>query len=284
MGSEMCIRDRYIGGMASSVINLKRMKVKAGRTRESKDGLFTDSFSITGYFGADVNSFKNADTVSLTIGPWSETINRDKIIHKGKKSKYAYKGPPGGITAMILDFDKGIFTVAGKKCNLTGLMAPVSVILTFGDFYGYTVVAESDINGKKQLPAQLLSSYANFLRVDKIVCKPGEGNNIENLTIQGAITALDTIDLTETGLIINWGSGQCEIAKENFTERNSKYTAKIPSSDTDPFRANVLIDFHKCAFKIVLKNTSIAYQASPVWFSLECGSFNHGIEVTFKEN
>jgi len=271
----------YAGGLASSVMNMKTMKVKAGKIRETEDGLFVDSFNIKGYFVADVNSFKNADIVTIAIGPWSETIDRNKIVKKGKKSKYAYKGPPGGITAMKLDFDKGMFTIVGKKCNLTGLMAPVSLIITFGDFYGYTVVAEGVINGKKQLPAQFLSSYTDFLRVDKIVCKSGEDNNIENLTIQGAITALDDIDLTETGLIIDWGSGQCEIAKENFKEKNYKYTAVISSSNTDPFSANISIDFNKTVFKIVLKNTSIAYQASPVWFGLECGLFDHGIEVTF---
>jgi len=130
---------------------------------------------------------------------------------------------------------------------------------------------------------QLLTSYMNFLRVKKVVCKPGEDNNIENVTIQGSITALDDIDLTATGLIIYWGAEPCEIAKEEFTKKNSKYIAKVPSSDTDPFSANISIDFTKCEFKIVLKKTSIPYQASPVWFGLECGSFVLDVEVAFKE-
>ncbi len=274
----------YAGGLASSVINMKKMKVKAGKVRESEEGLFSDSFTITGYFGADVNSFESADTVNITIGPWTETINRTDFVKKGKKSKYQYKGPPGGITAMKLDFDKGVFVITGKKCNLTGLTAPVSVIFTFGDFYGYTVVAESVINGNKQLPVQFLTSYTDFLRVDKIACKSGEDTHIAFLSIQGAITALDNIDLTVTGLIIDWGAGQYEIAKENFKKKNNKYTATIPSSDSDPSSAKISIDFDKSVFKIILKNTSIVYQVSPVLFALECGSFDYGVEVTFEGN
>jgi predicted outer membrane repeat protein len=272
----------YVGGLASSVINLKKMKVKASKTREAVDGMYKDVFSLQGSFDAQVSSFTNADTVSITIGPWSETLNRSDVVQKGKKSKYMYKGPPGGIKSLLLDFDKGTFTVTGKNCDLTGLTAPVPVILIFGDYYGYTAVYEDEINGKKPIPVLFLASYNDFLRVDKVACKAGDGNTVASLTVQGAITMIEEIDLRTAGLTITWGTAQYEIAPEAFTEKNGKFTAKTKASDTDPSSANVSIDFVKCRFKIVLKNTSMVYQASPVWFGLQCGSFDQGVEVGFE--
>lgn len=276
----------YVGSLTSSIMNMKSMKVKAGKTRVLKDGLLGDQYSIKGYFNANVNSFETADTVFLTIGPWSEAIQRSEFVKKGKKSKYMYKGSLGGVTKILFDFDKGTFTLTGKKCDLTGLAAPVSIILIFGDFYGYAFVDESVINKKKLLPVQFLSGYENYLRVDKVVCKRGDDDTVEYLKLQGAIASLDNIDLVETGLIIHWGSRQCEIPRENFKKHKTKnkYTAKVSATETDPFRATILIDFDRCKYKFTLKKTSIAYQASPVWFNLEFGSFDHDdIEVVFEE-
>ena len=258
------------------------MTVKAGKTRQGR----TDSCRVSGTFAAWAESFEAADTVSLRAGAWSETLRTADFQQAGKGIKYSYKGPSGGITAMTLDFIKGIFTTTGKELSLTGTTAPVSVALVMGDYYGYATAEDEGvddvINSKKSLPVQLLSGYADTLAVTKIKVKQGTENKVASLTIQGTFTSVETVDLNATGLTVHWGTDSYTVADEYFTEKGTdKFVGKKSSFAADPTSANVTIDFVKCTFKIVLKNTELTWQEEPVAFGMEFDSFHRQEEVSF---
>ena len=256
-------------------IGVTKVTVKADKDREDP----ADICTIAGNFVAAVESFLAADTVSLRTGTWYETLSAASFRQSGKKSKYTYKGPSGGITSMTLDFVKGIFSASGKDIDLSGMTAPLPVALVMGDYYGYATAADEGandvINSKKSLPVQLLSGNADTLQVTKMKAKEGPENYVSSLIIQGTLTSIETVDLTATGLTIHWGTDSHTIAGKYFTEKGTdKYVGKKKSFAADPNSANVTIDFIKCTFKIVLKNTTLTWQDAPATFGLEFGSYN----------
>jgi parallel beta-helix repeat protein/predicted outer membrane repeat protein len=264
-------------------IAVSKMTVKAGKTREQQ----ADSCNISGTFAAAVESFAAADTLAVRAGTWYETLRITDFQPSGKGMKYTYKGPSGGITLMSLDFIKGIFTASGKELRLTGMTAPAPVALVMGDYYGFASAADQGandvINSKKSLPVQLLSGYADTLQVTKSKAKEGTENNVASLTIQGTVTSMETVDLTSTGLTVHWGTDSYTIDTQYFTEKGTeKFVAKKKSFAADPTSVNVTMDFLKCTFKIVLKNTELNWQESPVAFGLEFGSFNRQEEISFE--
>jgi predicted outer membrane repeat protein len=263
-------------------LDVDKITVKAGKTRQAKG----DSGSVSGSLNASESSFLAANTITLRTGEMAETLNRTAFTQSGKNPKYTYKGPSGGITSLILDFKKGVYSSSGKDLDLTGMSAPAPVALLFGDYYGYADAedqgANDVINGKKSLPVQLLVGHEDYLHATKIKCKQGKSGNVGNLTCQGGIAVETFVDLATSGLTIHWGMEQYVLQGGNFTAKGTnKYVGKVKPSGGDSSSATVTIDYNKCTFKVVLKNTNMAWQASPVDFGLEFDSFNEQEVVNF---
>ena len=269
-------------GAYESDLAATKITIKAGKTRNGN----SDSFSIKGECNAAGNTFEGADTIIVRVGPYSTTIDRTAFNQSGTKAKYSYKAAPPGLTSIKLDLDKNTFTTAAKNIDLTGLTAPVVVSLTFGDYYGTTKAADQGatdvVNGKKLVPIQLLSGWSDTLRVDKVKCTAGSESKIANLTIQGTITTATDIDLTTVPVIVQWGAATYTIDTGAFVPKGTgKYVYKKKPAAGDRLSVNATIDLAKCAFKIIMKNTQLTWQPSPVTAGLTFDTFDEETSVSF---
>ncbi len=259
-------------------IAITKMAVKAGKSRE----VIADSFSLTGTFDAMADDFTAADSVSVNVGLYEETIDTIEFKPSGKKPVYKYKGTKGAITALTLDMNKGMFKIDAKNVDLTGMSDPVDIVLTFGEYIGIGEATEEVVNGKKYLPMQLQSGFDNALRVEKVVCKQGKDNNVGNLLVKGSLAASDDIDLRTTSLLLHWGTAEHAVGLGEFELKGkTKYQYRKKPDDVDPATIVISIDPTKCTFQVVAKNTTWPWQDSPVTFGLEFSSFNETEEVTF---
>jgi hypothetical protein len=262
---------------------VESVTIKAGKSREAQK----DSFSLEGVLEAEEADFLAADYVTLRFGPWAEALDASAFKQSGKKPKYSYKGPSGGVTSMVLDFSKDTFSAAGKNLDLSGTSAPMILIFLIGDtYYAYTEASDEEpedvINGDKTLPIQLLLGFEDALEVTKVKAKQGKENNVGNLTVQGLIAVEAFVDLTTTGLTIHWGTESYSLAGADFNARGTnKYIGKVKPSGGDSSSATVTLDFNKCTFKVTLKNTDMTWQVSPVNFGLEFDGFNQSQSVEF---
>ena len=266
-----------LGPQDTNEITISKMTIKAGKTRAAE----ADSFLVTGTFDAAAEDFTAADSVYVSVGFYDETIDCDDFKQAGKKPKYIYKGA-GSITSLTLDINKGTFIIIAKNIDLTGLSNPVEVWLIFGEYVGMEEAAEDVINAKKYLPMQLQSGYADDLRVEKVVCKPGKENNVKNLVISGSIATADDIDLRVASLLLHWGASDHAVGLGEFELKGkTKYQYKKSPNDVDPANIVISIDLVKCTFKIIAKNTKWPWQTGPVAFALEFGTFHETEEVAF---
>jgi len=283
--------DRIINGIvdmgayedAFQDILLTKMTCKAGKTREAE----ADSFSFEGNFvDADADDFTNADTVTVQVGSCVEEISVVDFKQKGKNPKYNYKGGKVGITSVKLDFTKNTFSVSAKNVDLSGLTAPVTIVVEFGNHVGLGLAQDDGdndvINSKKSMPMQLLSGNTDGLRVDKVVCKPGKENNVGNLVVSGAISTAEDMDLRTVSLLLHWGTAEHAVGLNEFELKGkTKYQYKKSPDDMDPATIVITIDPVKCTFQVIAKNTTWPWEAGPVTFGLEFGTFNETEEVTF---
>ncbi len=259
-------------------LTVTKMTVKAGKTREA----LADSFTVMGTFDATADDFTAADTVYVNVGLYEETIDGADFKQAGKKPKFTYKDK-GSITSLSLDMKKGRFKIIAKNVDLTGTSAPVEVVLVFGEYVGLGQAVEDVINAKKYLPMQLQSGFADALRVEKAICKPGKENNVKNLVISGSLATADEIDLRTASLLLRWGTAEHAVGLGEFVLKGkTKYQYKKRPDDLDPATIVISIDPTKCTFQIVARNTLWTWQNSPVNFGLEFGSFNETEEVAFE--
>ena len=267
---------------APEELAVESIQIKAGKTREAQK----DSFSLSGILEAEEADFLAADYIALRCGPWVEVLDASAFKQSGKKSKYSYKGPAGGVTKMVLDFSKNTFSADGKSLVLSGTTTPIILVFLIGDtYYAYAAVSdESMINGKKDLPIQLLAGNTNAMKVDKVVCKPGKDNNVGNLVVKGQLAAAGEVDLTTTDLTLHWGDSEYPILTDDEGFRlvgKTKYQHKKSPDVDDPATIVISIDFVKCTFQVVAKNTNWLWEDALVNFGLEFGSFNEQEEVDF---
>jgi len=258
-------------------ITITKMTAKAGKTR----GTWTDSFKITGLWDAQVSQLAEAEVITISVGSYQEMISLYDFHIMGKKPLFNYRGGSSGIKSAKLDLDKGIFNITAKNVDLTGLSAPVPIEIEVGNYLGKSYASEVVINGTKTLPFPFLAGYSDKAWIEKAAVKQGKANNVGNLVVSGSIATVDDVDLTTTALTIHWGTNSYDISPGYFINRGNKYMCKKKSYAADPVNAIVTMDFGKCTFKVVLKNTSMNWESSPVLFGLEFGSFNEFMAVTF---
>lgn len=158
-------RDKVINGIVDMGahesgyrdIHLTKMTYKAGKTRDAE----ADSFSFRGDFvDADADDFTSADTVTVWVGTYSEEIPVADFKQKGKKPKYNYKGGKEGITSVKLDFTKNTFRVSAKNVDLSGLTAPISVVIEFGGHVGLGLAQDEGrgrYHQRQEVPANAIS-------------------------------------------------------------------------------------------------------------------------------
>ncbi len=270
-----------LGAYEKGVVDLivAKMTLKAGRSRQA----VADTFQANGTCQAAPADFTAAENILVRVGTFFETLAREDFRQSGSKPVYAYRRTTGLISSLKLDLSKHTFQMKSRKQDLTGLIAPLPVVLEIGDYCAYGLAddegAEDVINGKKYVPMQYLYGYEDALRIEKISCKQGTEEGVVSLTLQGSLAAADLVNLSTQGVTLTWGAADI-ITSQLFTDKNNgKYQfSKKPSTD-DPSTINVTIDYAKCTFKITAKKINLGWQASPVTFRMQFAGYDQTATV-----
>ena len=272
-------------------IRIQKCRVKAGKTKKGEPDrgslgfVARDSISVYGQMDATVDDINNADEIYVEIRSdsndylvYSEAI--DLYLFRANRGKYTYKkkipkGVPGAITSFILDLNKHTFSLQAKDANLTGLDCLLSVEIEIGDYFGAGQAGEDIVNGKKPIPIQLMSGYADTFRVDKVRIKSGKRG--DSLSVKGAF-ALENEPNSIGDVVITLGSQDFSIPGGKFISKGSTEICK--KVEINNGIASAKFDPVKCSFIITIKNASIDSTSGTVNFGISAfGSFNQTVEV-----
>lgn len=274
-----------LGAYENNVLPLtvNKLSIKAGKTRDPQSPL--DSFVLLGTFAGEYPDLGQSASLRLRVGLWlSGPINRGDFKQTPGKPIYSYSSKANGIKSLKIDLVKGVLMATGKNADLTGLAAPVSVELVVN---GYRALGGADdsgdadvINSAKPVPIQLLSGYADALRVDKASATEAAGA-VGSLSVQGGIAALELPDFTVTGVTVYWGAAQYTIGPEYFLPSSTagKFTWKKKGAAGSESSGSGLFDFNKGVFKVSLKNTPMPWQESATRFGLAFDGFSETAAV-----
>lgn len=97
-----------------------------------------DKFSLKGKFHLPANTANpSSEAVSLTVGPYSQTIAATSLTAKetAQKVTWTFKGAKGGLTRLVLvrTGDEWTLTALAANVNLAGITEPIAIRLTIGD-------------------------------------------------------------------------------------------------------------------------------------------------------
>ncbi len=261
---------------------LNKMTIKAGKT----DG--TDSFSLSGWLDGIVPAdFVNGDAITVQLGNVTSWTINQPLRQSGSKPKYSFKGTPGVTPNLKFDLDKGTFSISGKKMDLDGLAAPVRVELVFGNYFGWCDAQDEGdndvINSRKPIPMQFLVGEEDAIRVDKVICKENtQTNTVKSLIVAGGIAMAAPANLSLVPCTFSWDNQPFVIPAGGLVDKGaSKFMYVKKATKADPFAVVVTFDLIKCTFQIVMANTNIPWQDSPVVLRIELGSFNQQDNAEF---
>jgi hypothetical protein len=155
----------------------------------------------------------------------------------------------------MLDFNSDTFKLSDKEIDLSGLVTPVKLTLTFGAFSVDTII-DDDFFTKKGIPLCLLTGLEDALTITK---KPKVSDT--SLNVSGEIAREDiTHDLTADRVIISWGDNFTEVIPAgSFVQKKldkNVFTYK-KARDAPGAVTAVTLDFDKCKFKIQIKNAAV---------------------------
>jgi len=215
-------------------LTVAKMTLKAGRSRQA----VADTFQANGTCQAAPADFTAAENILVRVGTFFETLAREDFRQSGSKPVYAYRGTAGLVSSLKLDLNKHTFQMKSRKQDLTGLVAPVPVVLEIGDYCAYGSAAdegaEDVINGKKYVPMQYLYGYEDALRIEKVSYKQGTEVGVVTLTLKGSLAAADLANLSTQGVTLTWGAADI-ITNQFFTDKNNgKYQYSKKSTVGDP--------------------------------------------------
>lgn len=274
--------DVVIHGSATEAITITKCTVKAGKTTGS------DRFVCSGTFGADADTVSAAESVSVQIYSaadnylvYDETV--DPTSFKATKMGYTYrrkigKGESGAISLLRLDLGKSRFRLKAKNVDLTGLGCPLYVIFDLGSYIALGTADEAAVNGRKPIPAQLMSGYADTLAVQKAKVKSGEKACTDAFTVKGTLTVDDDSDVVD-GVTITWGSDSFTVPAGSFTVSNSgAVRCSYETAEDALIRAKY--DFVKSQFVIAVKKTTLVSKTGTVSFGISFGDYDESVEVS----
>ena len=256
--------NAYVQGLP---ITITKFTVKAGKTRTASQ----DAFTINGTFDESPQDITGSTAVYIRLSSGGDMVFEGVIPYnsaKLKNGKYSYTrhtGDSGNIRAAGFDLNKKTFRIVAKGIDLTGMSSPVYVELEWGNYVGTGEAAEDVINGKKPIPMQLLSGYADALYIDKASVRVGKKANSDSLKVTGDIAFASGIeDLTQHPLTLRWGTQDFNVPSGGFKAlANGRFIWTRPKGDTNPLK-RASFDLQKCTFTISVGNTAIVSQSGTV--------------------
>jgi mannan endo-1,4-beta-mannosidase len=289
-------------------LTITKCKVAAGKTQYHNNADYNDmkdAFEASGTITlpsdySDINSVE-VNITSVTDGKvvYTETLsdfNPTLVNSKGKYTHLAkvYKGRPGKITSLTLDFRKRTFAIKANNLDLTGLACPVQLGFTMG---GYQVSGNADetvVNGSKQLiPVRLMRLYKDTLIVTKASVKNIAKQSSDSLSVKGDIAVADmNLDTNEPNLVtkevVITLSDANDTNTQTFTIPQGSFKAskkghlyncgKINPVITPVENINTLvtasIDLDNCTFTVSIIKSDLGIVSGDVKFGLSFAAFN----------
>ena len=154
----------YIGLLASndSILTVTKSLFKAGRSAGQ------DSFAISGYLNATLDDIASADSILFRLWSPQGLVYEEELpfdFAKVVDGVYSYKrklpkGAPGGIVEFRFDLNLHSFKMKGRKADLSGLEAPVSMELVIGTYTGRAEANGTALNKGRLLPGAFMLDLA----------------------------------------------------------------------------------------------------------------------------
>jgi len=257
-------------------ISVQKCTVRAGKT----GGM--DSIDLSGSFGAVAEMLDNADAVTVKIYSagddylvYEQTIDMVSFSKYRNTYKYTYKVPsdqPGGVTSLRFDVGKNTIALKVRKVDLTGLGSPLYAIIDLGNYTAMGFADENIVNGRRLVPIQLMSGYADTLSVIKTQLRPSTIPENDQLLVKGTFTVDDDSNMTD-GLTITWGAQTFTIPGDKFSPVGAYRLISRYTPEEGP-AINADFNFKTCVFTVKIKKTAITPQSEPAGFGLTFGNYN----------
>ena len=254
------------------------MNIRAGRDRESSQdsivikassfnipqAVLVDSFDFLIYSG-----YEDELVYSETI--FFDDFTNGRCVVQNDNSRFVFNS------------ENNTMQYVGRKIDLTGLYAPVTVVIENELFkitgLGYdndvlSTWSNADvINGNKRMPVTLLSGVSNVIEVEKAVLNVRSREGSDTLDIRGKIGfAEGDIDLTENDILITYGEYGTTLSAEDMllVGNRSVYKYKQPRG-VNTNKISAVFDLDKCTFRIKISKASIGDQGEYPEFGLKFG-------------
>jgi subtilisin family serine protease len=275
-GHTLAITDKTIQNFT-----INKCKVTAGKIR----GL--DSISCSGDFNIPAETIATANNVTVQIYSvaddylvYEQTISAGLLVNSKNKYTYKYKitsGQPGGITLLKFDVSKNKFDLKAKNVNLKGLSCTFYVLISIDSYPYIGLASETIVNGKKTIPVQLLSGYADTLSIAKYRLKIASATASDSLSVNGTFTVADDSSVTD-GVTVTWGEQTFTIPGNQFTQvKANRWKSKYLAPDGSVINAD--FNFAKCSFTVQIKQAQIESKWGTVSFNLAFGNYNKTAEA-----
>jgi hypothetical protein len=295
-------------------LTITKCKVTAGKTQYRGDGDYNDmkdtfEASGTASFPDDLSDINHID-VNITSPADDEVIYHETIdfnastdVSKGKY-KHSYKipkGRAGAITSLLIDFNKGTFSIKAKNIDLTGLACPLRLGFSMGSYEPNGQADETIVNGsKKIIPTRLMRLYKDTLIVTKAKVKDSSKPSSDSLSITGDIAVADmNLDTGEPNLaaedvvitLCDLNSVPLQtftILQDSFKTSGKRHLYKC--SKINPVIAPVVdvntlitasIDLDKCVFTISITKTDLSIASGNAKLGLSFAAFDETDDLTF---
>ncbi len=296
-------------------LTITKCKVAAGKTQYHNNADYNDmkdTFEASGTITlpsdySDINSVE-VNITSVTDGKvvYTETLsdfNPTLVNSKGKYTHLAkvYKGQPGKITSLTLDFHKRTFAIKANNLDLTGLACPVQLGFTMGGYQVSGNAGETVVNGSKQsIPARLMRLYKDTLIVTKAKVKNVTKASSDSLSVKGDIAVADmNLDTNEPNLVtkevvitlsdvndtntqtFTIPQGSFKASKKGHLYNCGKINPVITPAENINTLVTASIDLDNCTFTVSIIKSDLGVASGDAKFGLSFAAFNETDDLSF---
>jgi len=293
---------------AGTSMTIIKCKVTAGKTQYHNNADYNDmkdTFEASGTISLpdDCNAINSVEVniTSVTDGKvvYAETLSDFNPALVNSKGKYthlakAYKGQPGKITSLTLDFRKRTFAIKANNLDLTGLACPVQLGFALASYQVSGNADETVVNGSKQLiPVRLMRLYKDTLIVTKAKVNNVAKSSSDTLSVSGNIAVADmNLDTGEPNLVtkevvitvsdandtnrqtFTIPPGRFTVSKKGHLYNCAKINPAITPAENVNTRVTASIDLDNCIFTVSIIKANLMGASSDAKFGLTFADFN----------
>lgn len=129
-GLRPCLAGLLLLGLFNPALSCRAAEITLSKASLRFNTQFSDKFALQGSYKEF--DFPAADTVQLTIGPYTESIPAIKLASKPGKLVYQAPEVQSGVYSLVINTRKSTFSVKGRGVTLSGLLAPTAITIKAG--------------------------------------------------------------------------------------------------------------------------------------------------------